>query len=85
MGVVAARAREIKSGLRVDLGMESPGRLEVVVFFRVAGIWGASEISFFLFGCLSRYIWGVYISVAAVTAAWGSALTAGHFFQTPKK
>jgi hypothetical protein len=26
-----------------------------------------------------------YISVAAVTADYGSALTAGHFFQTPKK
>jgi hypothetical protein len=26
-----------------------------------------------------------YISIAAVTAAYGSALTAGHFFQTPKK
>jgi hypothetical protein len=26
-----------------------------------------------------------YISIAAVTAAQGSALTAGHFFQTPKK
>ncbi|PMU46893.1 hypothetical protein C1X85_33420 [Pseudomonas sp. GP01-A6] len=25
----------------------------------------------------------VYISVAAVTAAYGSALTAGHFWQTP--
>jgi hypothetical protein len=24
-----------------------------------------------------------YISIAAVTAAQGSALTAGHFFQTP--
>ncbi|TLG82080.1 hypothetical protein FEM54_33770, partial [Pseudomonas edaphica] len=29
-------------------------------------------------GCLA-----VYISVAAVTAAIGSALTAGHFWQTP--
>ncbi|MCS3439519.1 hypothetical protein M2399_004979 [Pseudomonas sp. BIGb0450] len=27
--------------------------------------------------------WVVYISVAAVTAAYGSALTAGHFWQTP--
>ena len=27
----------------------------------------------------------VYISVAAVTAAYGSALTAGHFWQTPQK
>ncbi len=26
-----------------------------------------------------------YISIAAVTAAYGSALTAGHFFQTQKK
>ena len=25
-----------------------------------------------------------YISIAAVTAAYGSALTAGHFFQAPK-
>jgi hypothetical protein len=30
-GAVVARAREIKSGLRVNLGMESPGKLEVVV------------------------------------------------------
>jgi hypothetical protein len=33
---------------------------------------------FFGFGFVS-------ISVAAVTASYGSALTAGHFFQTPKK
>ncbi|MCS3416533.1 hypothetical protein M2399_001103 [Pseudomonas sp. BIGb0450] len=34
--------------------------------------------------CFDRkWGWGVYISVAAVTAAYGSALTAGHFWQTP--
>jgi hypothetical protein len=31
------------------------------------------------------FVWIVYISVAAVVADQGSALTAGHFFQAPKK
>ncbi|WP_207161293.1 hypothetical protein, partial [Pseudomonas fluorescens] len=29
-------------------------------------------------------VWGEYISVAAVMASIGSALTAGHFWQTPQ-
>ncbi|SDS65785.1 hypothetical protein SAMN05216496_2095 [Pseudomonas sp. Z003-0.4C(8344-21)] len=41
----------------------------VFLLFKVAGVWG-------LFGG---------ISVAAVTASYGFALTARHFFQTPKK
>jgi hypothetical protein len=34
--------------------------------------------------CLSTMFLLVYISVSSVTAAYGSALTAGHFFQTPE-
>ncbi|AKA23550.1 hypothetical protein PCL1606_20970 [Pseudomonas chlororaphis] len=30
------------------------------------------------------FFWMVYISIAAVTAAYGSALTAGHFGKAPK-
>jgi len=35
--------------------------------------------------CLSTMFLLVYISVSAVTAAYGSALTAGHFFTSAKK
>ncbi|AUO24058.1 hypothetical protein C0058_19460 [Pseudomonas sp. NC02] len=33
--------------------------------------------------CRCRGLWFEYISVSSVTAAYGSALTAGHFWQTP--
>jgi hypothetical protein len=84
---MAVSARVINSDLRVDLGMESPGDL-LVMFFRVAGICGASEISFFVFGCLSRYIaasvvlflvFWVYIRCCGSGDLW-FRLTATHFF-----
>jgi hypothetical protein len=58
------------------------------MFFRVAGIWGASEISFFVLGCLSRYIaasvvlflvFWVYIRCCGNGYLW-FRLTATHFF-----
>ncbi|PMY48729.1 hypothetical protein C1X69_25820 [Pseudomonas sp. FW305-67] len=33
----------------------------------------------------TMFLWVVYISVAAVTAAYGFALTASPFWQTPQK
>ncbi len=55
MGAMAVSARVIRSGLRVNLSMESPG-FGGGCFFRVAGIWVCSEISF---SC-----WGVYLGIS---------------------
>jgi len=55
------------------------------MLFRVAGICGASEISFFVLGCLSRYIaasvvlFWVYIRCCGNGGLW-FRLTATHFF-----
>jgi hypothetical protein len=64
------------------------------------GRWGVVSMARDISGCVFRVLTGVfdlaafgptmlllvvYISVSAVTAAWGFALTARHFFQTPKK
>ncbi|KAA5840294.1 hypothetical protein F2A38_17915 [Pseudomonas chlororaphis] len=35
--------------------------------------------------CWRCIFWTGYISIPAVTATYGSALTAGHFWQTPQK
>ncbi|ANH96595.1 hypothetical protein A8L59_04130 [Pseudomonas koreensis] len=65
--------------------MESPGFWRWL-FVEVSGDLGVFGNIVFLVGVsISVYLGCVYISVAAVTAAWGSALTAGHFWQTPQK
>ena len=70
IGAMAVRAREIKSGLRVDLGMESPGVWRWF-WVEISGeLWGFGNIVFLGGVSISVYVAAFvgYISVAAVTA-----------------
>ncbi|PVZ57622.1 hypothetical protein C9422_14320 [Pseudomonas sp. B1(2018)] len=55
---------------------------DIFLLFDVSRLWrgGKGLEACFVVGFLTGYI-----SISLVTAAYGSALTAGHFWQTPQK